>query len=75
MEGERYHFVDKRRDHFHFNADSGLYSIKKPEGNEEIVWNGQHLRKEQVVCKMEANLASLQYLTSGLERNDSFVTA
>lgn len=51
-------------------------SKKKQKGmRKEIVWNGQQLRKEQEVCKMEANLTSLQYLTSGLGRNGGFVTA
>lgn len=41
----------------------------------QIMWNGQHLRKEREVCKTEVKLTRLQYRTSELGGKYNFVTA
>lgn len=64
MVGGKHNFVD-RRDRYYFNAGSGLFRIKKKGMRKQIMWNGQHLRKEQEVCKIEVKVTRLQYFRTG----------
>lgn len=74
MVGGKPNFLEKGG-HYHFNADSGLFSIKKKGMRKQMMWNGQHLRKEQEVCKTEVKLTKLQDFFSELGGNYNSVTA
>lgn len=64
MVGGKRNFVD-RRDHYYFNAGSGLFSIKKIEGNEKTnrgmgsIWGKNKKYAKQV------KLTRLQYFRTG----------